>query len=100
MAGDDTEKLIEELHEAATPGKTGILPRRALYAEAAAALCAQRQEIEKLREGLKPFAVDGCSEAYEAQYGCFDTLSAVVGGARHWITEDDFRRARSALANP
>lgn len=63
MAGEDTEKLIEELNEAATPGKTGILPRRSLYAEAAA-------EIERLRKAWdflasnRRFSLDPCGPVY------------------------------------
>lgn len=66
MAGEDTdiEKLIERARENAlrvTGPSREAWKSRDLLNELTTALSAQRQEIERLREGLRPFAERRCS---------------------------------------
>lgn len=64
-------------------------------AELASALASQAAEIERLREALKPFA-DYMAEGMDRNYDG-DPLPDADGVGWVYLTQGDFRRARSAL---
>ena len=68
-----------------------------LLSDAASLLTSQAQEIERLKEGLKPFADYGTLFVKDGPFETSDDDAAQLSCGNRSVTAQDFRRARDLI---